>query len=276
MNWTGQLLASAGALALSACATVSAPAPERAPAFAGQTWQLLQINRGGGNKINLSLQQQARHTITFNADKTVSMSLDCNRGNGRWSSYSTSYGNGELTISQIASTRALCPPPSYGEEMAADLPTATGYTLLPDGKSMTIITGRSVYALVAAGYATQLPGDTSGSATQLPGDALVPGTNYHATAQVLCSFNSMPPTRRCQAGVKRNWNGAGKAVVEITRPNGLKRAIFFEGTKAISADSAQADGSAAYSFNTNRRGDETIVAYGPERYVIPDAFVVGG
>ena len=108
------------------------------------------------------------------------------------------------------------------------------------------------------------------------GDALVPGTDYHATAQVPCAFDGGDTTRNCPAGAKRNWGEDGTTLVEITRPNGLKRAIFFKGTEAYGADSAQADGSAAYTFKTRRKGDETLIEYGPERYRIVDAFVVGG
>jgi hypothetical protein len=45
---------------------------------------------------------------------------------------------------------------------------------------------------------------------------------------------------------------------------------------ATGADGAQADGSAAYDFKAERVGDETRISFGPERYVVPDAFVVGG
>ncbi|MFQ6537833.1 MULTISPECIES: hypothetical protein [Aphanothece] len=118
-------------------------------------------------------------------------------------------------------------------------------------------------------------GDANGAAAN-GGDALVPGTDYNATAPVACGFDGGEPTGTCQAGVKRRWGEDGTALVEITKPDGRKRAIFFRGTTAYGADSAQADGSAGWSFAVSRRDDQSVIRYGPESYVIIDALVVGG
>lgn len=250
-------------MALTGCATVPPPA-ETAHPLIQHGWKLVEIVPANGRPIKISPALQSRHTLTFNRDGTANMMLDCNRGNADWSAADPVDGNGVLTFGQVASTRALCPPPTYGEDMAADLPSARGFTILPGGRSMTVITRHSVYAFAA---------NDGGHAD---GDALVPGTDYHATAQIKCSVNGGTPTAMCPAGVKRNWGEDGTTLVEITRPNGMKRAIFFNGTHAYGADSAEADGSAAYTFKATRRGDETLIEYGPERYVIVDAFVVGG
>jgi len=107
-------------------------------------------------------------------------------------------------------------------------------------------------------------------------DALVPGTDYHATAKVPCGFAGAEPTSNCPAGVKRKWGEDGTILVEVTKPDGMKRAIFFRGTTPYGADSAEADGSAGWSFEVSRRNDESVIRYGPETYIIVDAFVVGG
>lgn len=107
-------------------------------------------------------------------------------------------------------------------------------------------------------------------------DALVPGTDYHATAQVPCGFDGAEATNNCPAGVKRNWGEDGTTLVEISKPDGFKRAIYFRGTTPYGADSAEADGSAGWDFEVSRRGDQSVIEYGPETYVIVDAFVTGG
>ncbi len=107
-------------------------------------------------------------------------------------------------------------------------------------------------------------------------DVKVPGTDYHATAQVACSVTGGETDRNCPAGVKRNPAGDGVYVVEITRPDGMKRAIFFKDGNPFGADSAEADGSAAYEFSFTKQGDEYFVSFGPERYRIPEALVYGG
>ena len=103
------------------------------------------------------------------------------------------------------------------------------------------------------------------------GDALVPGTNYHATGHVPCSIGGGQPTGQCAFGVKREGNGGG--VVTITKPDGRKRTVFFEGGKAIGYDKSQADRG---EFKATRRGDLTIIRIGKERYEIPDAVIFGG
>jgi hypothetical protein len=129
------------------------------------------------------------------------------------------------------------------------------------------------------GSATHLPGHApghGGTASQLPGDALVLGTNYNATAQVPCSFANGAAVSRCEAGVRRKAGADGTTFVEIRKPDGRTRVIFYRGTTAYGADSAQADGSAGWVFHATRRSDESVIGFGPESYVIPDAFVVGG
>lgn len=107
-------------------------------------------------------------------------------------------------------------------------------------------------------------------------DAKVPGTDYHATAQIPCGFGGSKPTLQCDAGVKRNWGEDGTTLVEVKKPDGFTRAIFFKGTEPYSADSAQSDGSAGWDFTTTRDGDRVTINFGPESYVIVDAFVEGG
>ncbi|PLW69522.1 hypothetical protein C0039_07500 [Pseudohalioglobus lutimaris] len=109
-----------------------------------------------------------------------------------------------------------------------------------------------------------------------PVDALVPGTRYHATAQLPCSIDGEIAGQRCPAGVIRNWSEDGTTLVEVSKPDGMRRALFFQGNRAIGADSAEADGSAGWDFKVTRDGDTSVIRFGPETYVIADAFVVGG
>ena len=103
-----------------------------------------------------------------------------------------------------------------------------------------------------------------------------PITGFNATAQVECGFDGGAPTLRCEAGVKRAWNAPDQALVEVTKPDGFTRAIYFRGVEPYGADSSQADGSAGWEFKTSRAGDRVTIEYGPETYVIVDAFIEGG
>lgn len=106
-------------------------------------------------------------------------------------------------------------------------------------------------------------------------DALIAGTDYNATAEIECVGYRGAPAGRCPAGVKRNRDD-GVTTVEVTWPDGGSRAIFFKNGKVLSADTNQADGSARFEVKSERKDDITTVTIGPERYVIPDAFVTGG
>ncbi len=108
-------------------------------------------------------------------------------------------------------------------------------------------------------------------------DALVSGTEYNATTMLDCGFDGNSPTQSCEAGVRRNWSDRpGEHLVEVTKPDGRTRAIFFRGTEPYGADSAEADGSAGWDFETTRDGDRVTISYGPETYVVVDALLTGG
>ncbi len=115
----------------------------------------------------------------------------------------------------------------------------------------------------------------NGAAGETSGDAKVAGTDYHATAELPCSATGGATDSSCPAGVKRNALDDGVTVVEVTRPDGRKRAIFFKDGKPFSADGAESDGSAAYQFSFAQQEDEFLISYGPERYRIPAVFVLG-
>jgi len=106
-------------------------------------------------------------------------------------------------------------------------------------------------------------------------DALVQGTDYNATAAIECAGYRGAAAGRCPAGVKRNRED-GITTVEVKWPQGGSRAIMFKDGKVLTADTNEADGSARFAVKSERTGDVTTVRIGPERYVIPDAFVTGG
>lgn len=103
-----------------------------------------------------------------------------------------------------------------------------------------------------------------------------PETGYNATSEIPCGFDGAAPTSSCPAGVKRRWGEDGTSLVEVTKPDGFKRALYFRGTEPYGADSSQADGSAGWEFSHTRDGDMVTITYGPETYVIFDALIVGG
>lgn len=97
---------------------------------------------------------------------------------------------------------------------------------------------------------------------------------YDATGQLPCAGAEGQPTRPCDFGVARA--GGGFATVVVTLPDGTTRPIWFANGRAIGAGSSQADGSAGWDFSATRQGDLTLVSFGPQRFEIPDAVILGG
>lgn len=101
-------------------------------------------------------------------------------------------------------------------------------------------------------------------------DALIPGTPFHASAQVPCSTSIGLASRRCEAFVTRRGFD-GTATVEVRWPDGARRRVLFVKGKPIASDAPE-------PLTLQRRGDRSVVTVGSdlERYEIPDALVRGG
>lgn len=128
----------------------------------------------------------------------------------------------------------------------------------------------------AAEEATEAPAEPELVTVDTTEDALVEGTEYNATTIMSCGFDGAEPTGSCDAGIVRNWGEEGIHLIEVQKPDGFTRALFFEGTTPTGADSAEADGSAGWDFEFTREGDMTTIQYGPESYVVVDAMITGG
>jgi hypothetical protein len=117
--------------------------------------------------------------------------------------------------------------------------------------------------------ATPAPGDGDSQ-----GDALVPGTNYNATAKIPCAGYKSAAAGMCDAGVIRN--GAEGTTVEVTLADGTKRIIFFNPDGSfLSFSTAEADGTSSMEISSEKEGDVTTAKLGTETYEIPDVFVIG-
>lgn len=96
--------------------------------------------------------------------------------------------------------------------------------------------------------------------------------DFDASGSVPCAQHPDQAMRECPFGVSRT--GGGYATVAVTRPDGRKRAIFFQMGIPIGADTSEADG--YHDFRSDRVNDVHYISVGPERYEIVDAIVLGG
>lgn len=95
---------------------------------------------------------------------------------------------------------------------------------------------------------------------------------FDAAGKIPCAQHPGQPTVQCDFGVARQ--GGGVATVIVTKPDGVKRAIFFRRGIPIGANTSQADGYVDFSYD--KESDLNLVRVGGKRYEIPDAAVLGG
>lgn len=100
-------------------------------------------------------------------------------------------------------------------------------------------------------------------------DALVPGTTFHASAQIPCTLASGGPARRCDAYAMRRGFG-GNATLEVLVDYGVRRHVLFVNGKAVSSDAPDA-------MKASRHGDVTEIEFDQgDKLSVPDAFIAGG
>lgn len=106
--------------------------------LAGTEWKLTAIDTAGST-TTLTPALQARHTIAFADGGELQLRLDCNRGRSTWTAGQPANGAGSISIGPVAGTRAFCPEPSFGDELAR-LSDAQRYITTLDGRQLVIET----------------------------------------------------------------------------------------------------------------------------------------
>jgi heat shock protein HslJ len=96
------------------------PAPDHG--LTGTTWRLVEFQSGDDAVGAVRPPDPDRYTLRFHEGGRADVRLDCNRGTGKWASRVDASGlAGGIEIGPLAVTRALCPPPSIGEELGREI-----------------------------------------------------------------------------------------------------------------------------------------------------------
>ncbi len=112
------------------CACAAPSTAQSGPSLAGTAWRLRAIQSMDDAQGTTKAPDPSRLTVTFMADGRAAFRLDCNRGAGLWRAVPSAAGDaGTLQFEAIASTRAMCPPPSLGDRLARDLGYVRSYRL---------------------------------------------------------------------------------------------------------------------------------------------------
>jgi heat shock protein HslJ len=99
-----------------------------APGLAG-SWRLVVFESSDDQIGTVRPADPTRYTMTLEPDGRIAMQLDCNRGMGSWSATPSGDESGSFEIRQLATTKAACPPPSLGEQLARHAEYVRTYVL---------------------------------------------------------------------------------------------------------------------------------------------------
>lgn len=94
-------------------------------------WRLVEIRPADGTVM--IPQDRSAYTLVLGIDGTALLEIDCNRGNGKWSSGAT----GRIEFGPIATTRALCPSGSLHDSFLATIERVTDYTIVDEHLLLT-------------------------------------------------------------------------------------------------------------------------------------------
>ena len=100
----------------------------------GTDWRLVEFQSMDDSIGTERPDDPSLYTMQLNSDGSVAMRLNCNRARGTWAAEPSGDGSsGHFEFGPLAMTRALCPPPSMGESIAAQTSFIRSY-LLKNGR----------------------------------------------------------------------------------------------------------------------------------------------
>jgi para-nitrobenzyl esterase len=129
---------------LAACSgATSTPSRGTTPDLGGTSWQLVKFQ--GGDDTTLIPDDRAKYTIVFVPDGGLSARIDCNRGRGKWKSS----GRGQIQFSQLALTRAMCPPGSLHDPIVKRWEFVRSYLIKNGHLFLSLMADGGVYEFEA-------------------------------------------------------------------------------------------------------------------------------
>ena len=104
-------------------ATAALTQPDARDALAGTPWRLVEI--ASMDDQVYAPDDRSLYTLEFDADGSMRVRADCNRGTGSWTSESAS----QLQFGEIAATQAACPADSLHDRYMAQFPWVRSYVM---------------------------------------------------------------------------------------------------------------------------------------------------
>ena len=101
--------------------------------LAGSHWQLVAFQSMDDATGVRTPADAQRYTMALNEDGGVHMTLNCNSATGNWQADEDNAESGRFTFSDLATTRALCQPPTM-DQLVAQQSSHVRSFLLKEGK----------------------------------------------------------------------------------------------------------------------------------------------
>lgn len=115
------------------------------PELAGTSWQLVHFE-SSDDAIGKKVPPNAdRYRMTFVADGTLALRLDCNRATGRWEAKPASAAGGSIALAGGAMTRAFCGPGALDAQIARDLARVRSYRFSGDRLGLALEADGGIY-----------------------------------------------------------------------------------------------------------------------------------
>jgi heat shock protein HslJ len=115
--------------------------------LANTEWRLVEFQSMDESIGMVRSHDPSLYTMRLNGDGTVNMRLNCNRASGTWPVEPSSDGtSGHFKFGPLAATRALCPPPSMDEQVAAHVQYIASYLLKDGNLYLSLMADGGIYA----------------------------------------------------------------------------------------------------------------------------------
>ena len=120
---------------------------ESANPLGGTSWRLVHFRSMDDAIGTMRPQNPLLYTMRLNRDGSVTMRLNCNRARGDWSAEpGNNAASGRFEFGPLATTRALCPPPSMDEQIAAQSRFIRSYLIKNDRLYLSLMADGGIYA----------------------------------------------------------------------------------------------------------------------------------
>jgi para-nitrobenzyl esterase len=127
-------------LFIGACSqTPTSKTPTVAVTLFSTPWQMVKYQ--GGDDSVVKPDDRLKYTLAFDADGSVTVRLDCNRGRATWKSP----GTNQLELGPLALTRAMCAPGSLHDRIIKHWPYVRSYVIRNGHLYLSLLADGGIY-----------------------------------------------------------------------------------------------------------------------------------